>query len=134
MKYYPDPSRMVAIEATCLRRNVRHGSKDLLWGGGIELPFVRFAYNSSYDYETFFHAKGTFLVEFQFNLATIDGLLFARGGTRSAPMETLNIEKKKNFESKDNKGLDLMSGTKGEAKTLDAKGIRYEKADSEGGK
>jgi hypothetical protein len=49
-------------------------------------------------------------------------------------METLNIEKKKNFENKDNKGLDLMSGTKGETKTLDAKGIRYEKTGSEGGK
>ena len=134
LKYYPDPSRMVAIEATCLRRNVRHGAKDLLWGGGIELPFVRFAYNSSYDYETFFHAKGTFLVEFQFNLATIDGLLFARGGTRSAPMETLNIERKKNFESKDSKGLDLMSGAKSEPKTIEAKSIRYEKSGSEGGK
>lgn len=134
LKYYPDPSRMVAIEATCLRRNVRHGAKDLLWGGGIELPFVRFAYNSSYDYETFFHAKGTFLVEFQFNLATIDGLLFARGGTRSAPMETLNIERKKNFESKDSKGLDLMGGAKSEPKTIEAKGIRYEKSGSEGGK
>ena len=134
LKYYPDPSRMVAIEATCWRLNVRSGSKDLLWGAGIEFPFVRFAYNSSYDYETFFHAKGTFLVEFQFNLTTIDGLLFARGGTRSAPMETLNIEKKKNFESKDDKGLDLMGSTKGETKTLDAKGIRYEKSGSEGGK
>ncbi|MBR6379508.1 MAG: hypothetical protein IKS02_06035 [Fibrobacter sp.] len=134
LKYYPDPSRMVAIEATCLRRNVRPGSKDLLWGGGIELPFVRFAYNSSYDYETFFHAKGTFLVEFQFNLATIDGLLFARGGTRSAPMETLKIEKKKNFEDKDSKSFDLMKGVKEEPKTLDAKGIRYEKSGSEGGK
>jgi hypothetical protein len=113
---------------------VRHGAKDLLWGGGIELPFVRFAYNSSYDYETFFHAKGTFLVEFQFNLATIDGLLFARGGTRSAPMETLNIERKKNFESRDSKGLDLMGGAKSEPKTIEAKGIRYEKSGSEGGK
>ena len=39
-----------------------------------------------------------------------------------------------NFESNNDKGLDLMSGTKGETKTLDAKGIRYEKAGSEGGK
>ena len=74
------------------------------------------------------------MVEFQFNLATIDGLLFARGGTRSAPMETLNIERKNNFDNKDKKGLDLMSGAKNEPKTLEAKGIRYEKSDSEGGK
>jgi hypothetical protein len=49
-------------------------------------------------------------------------------------METLKIEKKKNFEDKDSKGFDLMKGAKDEPKTLDAKGIRYEKSGSEGGK
>jgi hypothetical protein len=46
----------------------------------------------------------------------------------------MNIERKKNFESRDSKGLDLMGGAKSEPKTIEAKGNRYEKSGSEGGK
>ena len=140
LKYYPDASRMVAFEATCIRRNKKiDGTDDLLWGGGIEFPFVRFAYNSSYDYENFFHAKGTFIVEFQFNLAAIDGFLFARGGTRSAPLETITIEKKNKDKMPEGDNLihlnpsDASTSVGNKPKTLEATGIRYEKSGNENG-
>ena len=142
LKYYPDPSRMVAFEATCIRRDKEiDGTDDLLWGGAVEFPFVRFAYNSSYEYENFFHAKGTFIVEFQFNLAAIDGFLFARGGTRSAPLETINIEKKNKDNPPEGDGLihlnpsDASTSIGNKPKTLEATGIRYEKSGgNEGGR
>lgn len=142
LKYYPDPSRMVAFEATCIRRDKEiDGMDDLLWGGAVEFPFVRFAYNSSYEYENFFHAKGTFIVEFQFNLAAIDGFLFARGGTRSAPLETINIEKKNKDNPPEGDGLihlnpsDASTSIGNKPKTLEATGIRYEKSGgNEGGR
>lgn len=136
LKYYPDPSRMVAFEATCLRRNTRHGSKDLLWGGGVEFPFVRVAYNSSYEYEHFFGAKGTWLVEFQFNLGAIDGFLFSRGASQTAPMENQILDKKKNYPNKNDGSLSL-PGSESSSKTVTAKGVRYENAgstSSEGGR
>lgn len=140
LKYYPDPSRMVAFEATCIRRDKEiDGTDDLLWGGAVEFPFVRFAYNSSYEYENFFHAKGTFIVEFQFNLAAIDGFLFARGGTRSAPLETINIEKKNKDNPPEGDGLihlnpsDASTSIGNKPKTLEATGIRYEKSGSGNG-
>lgn len=140
LKYYPDASRMVAFEATCIRRNKSiDGTDDLLWGGGVEFPFVRFAYNSSYDYENFFHAKGTFIVEFQFNLASIDGFLFARGGTRSAPLETIKVEKKNKDLSSDGDGLihlnpsEASTSVGNKPKTLETTGIRYEKSGSGNG-
>ena len=142
LKYYPDPSRMVAFEATCIRRDKEiDGTDDLLWGGAVEFPFVRFAYNSSSAYENFFHAKGTFIVEFQFNLAAIDGFLFARGGTRSAPLETINIEKKNKDKPPEGDGLihlnpsDASTSIGNKPKTLEATGIRYEKSGgNEGGR
>lgn len=131
LKFYPDPSRMIGFEATCLNR-VRHkqlsddmveGVNDLLWGGAIDLLFARFAYNAAYDYENFFGAKGTFLVEFKFNLASIDGWLFNRGAARSAPMETGVV---KPFDK--NKYSEITPLNANSApKTIEAKGIRYEK-------
>lgn len=137
LKFYPDASRMVAFEATCIRRNqALDGSDKLLWGGAIEFPFIRFGYNSAYEYDNLFHAKGTFIVEIQFNLGSVDGFLFARGGTRSAPLETSKVEKKNKELPDSGDGLihldkmDSSTGTK--SKTIDAKGVRYEKVD--GGK
>lgn len=138
LKYYPDASRMVAFEATCVRRNKSFdGSDDLLWGGAVEFPFIRFGYNSSYEYENFFHAKGTFLVEIQFNLASIDGFLFARGGTKSAPIETIKLDTKNKDKAPEGDGLIHLKksdipNSDGSTKTLEAKGVRYEK--SNGGK
>ena len=143
LKYYPDPSRMIGFEATCLNRvKMKQLSDDLveeesdwLWGGAIDFLFARIAYNAAYDYENFFGAKGTFLVEFKFNLATIDGWLFNRGAARSAPMET-DIVKQYDKKSTSNEITPIGSG-KGAPKTIEAKGIRYEKAEpaasSEGG-
>ena len=131
LKFYPDPSRMIGFEATCLRRHLHSGSNDLLWGGAIDLLFARFAYNAAYDYDNFFGTKGTFLVEFKFNLATVDGWLFNRGAARSAPMET-DIIKQRDKGTQKNE-ITPLNGTNA-PKTIEAKGIRYEKsAASEGG-
>ncbi len=128
-KFYPDPSRMVGFEATCLRRHLHSGSNDFLWGGAIDLLFARFAYNAAYDYEHLFGTKGTFLVEFKFNLASIDGMLFNRGGTRSAPLET-NVIKPMDQSSRHSEITPLNADKSGDAKTVDARGIRYEKPNS----
>lgn len=142
LKFYPDPSRMIGFEATCLRRIKKKVEEDrveeeddFLWGGAIDLLFARFAYNAAYEYDNFFGAKGTFLVELKFNLATIDGWLFNRGASRSAPMETDII---KQYDKNVKPGEVTPMGTNGGApKTIEAKGIRYEKAkpaaSSEGG-
>ena len=131
---------MIGFEATCLNRvrkkqlsdDMVEEESDLLWGGAIDLLFARFAYNAAYDYENFFGAKGTFLVEFKFNLATIDGWLFNRGAARSAPMQTDVV---KQFDKKNTSQSEITPlGTSGGApKTIEAKGIRYEKVGSEGG-
>ena len=135
LKYYPDPSRMIGFEATCLRRHVRSGSADLLWGGAVDLLFLRLAYNSSYEYEHLFHAKGTVIAELKFSLATIDGFLFGRGAAQTAPMETVKLEKKNSkddslFGSKNGENMRTI-----DAKTIEAKGVRRESSGAtEGGK
>ena len=128
LKFYPDASRMMAFEATCLRREKKNGHEDYLWGGALEFPFLRFAYNAAYDYENFFGAKGTFLVEVQFNIGTIDNMLFSRGARKSAPMETIKLQNKKNAPQEDKTMSLTPSSTDGPSKTLEAKGVRYEKA------
>lgn len=137
LKYYPDPSRMVAFEATCLRRNVRSGKRDLLWGGAVEFPFIRVAYNSSYEYEHYFGAKGTWLVEFQFNLGTVDGFLFSRGATQSAPMESVKLDRKTREFPKEGGNKIQLPGSEKSSEPLTAKGVRHEvvgSSHSEGGK
>jgi len=124
LAYYPDPSRMIGFEASCVRRGVRGGFKDLLWGGAVDLLFVRLAYNSSYDYDNFFGAKGTFIAEIKFSLASLDGFLFGRGAARTAPLET-EILKEKNKPKSDDKGISLNPG-KSEEKVIEARGIRYD--------
>ncbi len=128
LKFYPDPSRMIGFEATCLRRHLHSGSNDFLWGGAIDLLFVRFAYNAAYDYEHLFGTKGTFVAEIKFNLATVDGLLFNRGAARSAPLETNVI--KMDQSSKQSEITPLNADKSGATKTIEAKGIRYEKPNS----
>ena len=125
LAYYPDPSRMIGFEASCVRRGVRSGAKDLLWGGAVDLLFVRLAYNSSYDYDHFFGAKGTFIAEVKFGLAALDGFLFSRGAARTAPLETEILKEKNKSSSSDDKLIPLNPGAS--SKTIDAKGIRYEK-------
>ena len=137
IKFYPDPSRMIGFEATCLNRpkkkvdgDVVIEEDDYLWGGAIDLLFARIAYNAAYDYDNFFGAKGTFLVEFKFNLTTVDGWLFNRGASRSAPMETDII---KQYDKKSKPGeITPLNSSSGAPKTIEAKGIRYEKSNKSG--
>lgn len=136
LKYYPDASRMMGFELTCVRRNQFNGKKDLLWGGAVDLMFLRLAYNAAYDYDNFFGAKGTFLAEIKFNISSIDGKLFSRGGAKAAPMEsntTTTKNKDKAPEQVSNPIL-LQPQTSGQ-KVIEAKGIRYENnAPAKGGK
>lgn len=125
LKYYPDPSRMLGFEATCTRRRKAHGADDLLWGGAVDLMFIRFAYNAAYDYRNFFGAKGTVLAELKFNLSTLDGLLFGRGGAKAAPMEkNTKVLKNKDQEAEQSKTIPLQPN---DGKVIEAKGVRYEK-------
>ncbi|MCF0222362.1 MAG: hypothetical protein HUK19_08715 [Fibrobacter sp.] len=125
IKYYPDPSRMLGFEATCTRRRQLGGASDLLWGGAVDLMFIRFAYNAAYDYRNFFGAKGTVLAEIKFSLASLDGLLFGRGGTKAAPMEkNTKTVKNKDQAPEENKTIQLRPE---EEKVIEAKGIRYER-------
>ena len=142
LKLYPMPSRLMAIEASCLRRNELGGSKELLWGGAIDLCVLRLAYNSAYDYDNMFRTKGTFVVELHLNLGSLDGQLFGRGAPQAAPMETTNkkydLKKflKNHAEQIQNKPSFDAQGNR----VIEAKGIRYEKVGSpettytEGGK
>lgn len=123
LTYYPDPSRMVGFEASCLWRGDDYS--DVLIGGAIDLLFVRLSYNSAYDYDNFFGAKGTFLAEIKFSLATIDGFLFGRGASKTAPLET-SVLKQKNKDMPPEGGL--MQANPMETKTVEAKGVRYENA------
>ena len=88
LKYYPDPSRMIGFEASCVRRHERAGASDLLWGGAIDILFIRLGYNSVFDYENMFHAKGTLIAEIKFQIGAADGKFFGRGAAKPAPMET----------------------------------------------
>jgi hypothetical protein len=140
IKYYPDPSRFVGIEATCVRRRaVADNWDDLMFGWALELPILRIGYNSSYEYDHLFHAKGTWILEFHFNLGAIDNMLFAKGGRQAAPLETQQV-KKKNTPNKSAETVPLTGDTgasEAPTKTITAKGVRYEKAapanDSQGG-
>lgn len=126
LTYYPDASRMIAFEATCLRRGNSSGSDDLLWGGAIDLLFVRLAYNSAYDYDNFFGAKGTFIAEIKFSMAALDGFLFGRGAAKTAPLETEILRSKNKSQSFGDETLSPNPNANS-SKTIEAKGIRYEK-------
>lgn len=133
LKYFPDPSRLMGFEASCLRRNEIGGSRELLWGGAIDFFILRLAYNSAFDYDNMFRAKGTFIAEFHIDLGAFEGKFFGRGAAKAAPMETSN----KNFDL--NKFMKVraeqqnLGSTKVDAqgnKVIEAKGIRYEKIDA----
>ena len=133
LKYYPDPSRFVGIELTCVRRRaVADNWDDLMFGWAIELPVLRIGYNSSYEYDRLFRARGTFIAELQINLASIENMLFAKKARQAFPLET-NQVKRKNTPNKPAETIPLTPNNAGASdaptKTITAKGIRYEKAD-----
>lgn len=132
LKYYPDPSRFVALELTCLRRRVLEDNwDDLMLGWAIELPILRIGYNAASEYDHLFHAKGTWIVEFHFNLESLDGLLFAKNGRQPVELETRQV-KRKNTPEKPAETIPLTGAAEGSSgtasKTITAKGIRYEKS------
>ena len=138
LKYYPDPSRFFGLELTCTRRRaVADDWDDLMFGWAIELPILRVGYNSAYEYDHLFHAKGTWLVEIHFNLTSIGDMMLAKSGRKAIELETTQI-KKKNTPNKSAETIPLTQGQSGASetptKTLTAKGVRYEKKSaSEGG-
>ena len=132
LKYYPDPSRMIGFEASCLRRHERSGAKDLLWGGAIDFLFIRLGYNSAFDYENMFHAKGTFIAEIKFQIGSVERKFFGRGATKAAPMETTQsqFDIKKFMKNRAEQNQSQPTIDSDGHKVLHAKGIRYENADA----
>jgi len=83
-KFYPDPSRLLlALEATTTKKE----NSDIYFGGGITLPFLRVAYNSTSDYETFFKNRGIWIVEFRLAIGTAGDAFFALNAPKNAPSE-----------------------------------------------
>ena len=105
----------------------------MLWGGAIDILILRLAYNSAFDYDNMFGAKGTFIAEIHLNLGSIGGKFFGRGAAKAAPMETTDrrIDLKKSLKALSEQHN--LGGTKVDAqgnKVIEAKGIRYEKVGS----
>ena len=140
LKYYPDPSRFVALELTCLRRRVLEDNwDDLMLGWAIELPILRIGYNAASEYDHLFHAKGTWIVEFHFNLESLNDMLFAKNGRQPVDLVTKQV-KRKNTPEKPAETIPLTGAASdasgSSSKTITAKGIRYEKSgqSTQGGK
>jgi len=137
LKYYPDPSRLAGIELTCVRRRaIADDWDDLMFGWALELPVVRVGYNAAYEYDHLFQAKGTWFVEFQFNLQSVGDMMFARTGRQNFPLETTQ-KKRKNTPDKASTTIPLTGNSNasdGPTKTITAKGIRYENSATQGGK
>ena len=84
IKFYPDPSRLLlALEATATKRD----NGDIFFGGGLTLPFLRLAYNSATEYETFFKSSGIFIVELRLSIASSGDSFFEPGATKPAPTQ-----------------------------------------------
>jgi len=83
-KFYPDPSRLLlAFEATATKKE----NSDIYFGGGITTTFLRVAYNSTKDYETFFKNRGVWIVEFRLAIGTSGDAFFALNAPKNAPSE-----------------------------------------------
>ena len=119
LKYYPDPSRLVSLEATCFRKE----NGDLVFGGGISILMLRLAYNHASDIENLFGSKGTFVMELSFALGASDGKMFGRNAAKPAPMESTT---KTIFEHGSSYKPPKDAG-KEEIKEIKATGIRREK-------
>ena len=87
IKYYLEPSRLVALEATATKKE----NDKVYFGGGITLPFLRVAYNHADDYETFFKSRGIWIIEFRLALGTSGDSFFSLKAPKPAPNETRRI-------------------------------------------
>ena len=133
LKFYPYPSRFLALELTCLRRRaVADDWDDLMFGWAVEFPVLRVGYNAANEYDHLFHARGTWILEFHFNIESLGDMMFAKRGRQPATLVTDQI-KRKNTPEKGPETIPLTPASE-PSKTITAKGIRYEKAASEGGK
>ncbi len=83
LTFYPEPSRLFGFEASLYRK--KEGG--YVFGGGIEAPFLRVAYNQSYDIENFFNAKGTVIVELRFAISTLEDKFFGLNAAKAALMQ-----------------------------------------------
>lgn len=117
LKYYPDPSRLVSLEATCYKEP----DGDLVFGGGISILMLRFAYNHANDIKNLFGSKGTFVFEMSFALGASDGKMFGRNAAKAAPMESTS---RTIFEN----GSSYQPPKEESVKEITATGIRREKA------
>jgi len=97
LKFYPEPSRqLLALEATATKKE----NGDIYFGGGITLPILRVAYNSTNDYEVFFKNRGTWIVEFRLAIGTSGDAFFALNAPKRAPSEiNEKTVKKSKFET-----------------------------------
>ena len=77
LRLYPDPSRLVSLEGTLSHRDGR-----TWWGGGLNLPFVRVAYNHAEDYDAFFKSRGVWLLELRLGIGSAGSSFFGLGGAR----------------------------------------------------
>lgn len=136
LKFYPDPSRFFALELTCVRRRVEADNwDDLMFGWAVEIPILRVGYNSAYEYDHLFHAKGTWIAELHFNLESVGEMMFAKNGRQAMPLETIQ-KKRKNTPDKKNSTIELTPSANEAPKTITATGVRYEKSgtSTQGGK
>lgn len=111
LKAFSDPSHMLGVEIGTRRLD----NGDWIWGGGIEMPFLRVSCNLPREYEQFFESRGAqILVEFHLNIGTIDKTaIFARNGADSAPMETDKVKTERKFEKgPDSDGAQPIQGVK----------------------
>ena len=134
LKYYPaNFSRLIGFEASCLRRNEIGGSRELLWGGAIDFIILRLGYNSAFDYDNMFGAKGTFIAEIHIDEGSIGSNRFGRGASKAAPMQTSqkNADLHKFMKSYPEQQKSPTVDAQGN-KVIHAKGIRYEKVGTPG--
>lgn len=129
LKYYPDPSKVVSVDLTCFRKD----GGDLIWGGGLTLPFVRVAYNHVNEIENVFGLRGTFIVQFHFGIERIFDKFIGLNGAKSSPMITRTIEtddevKKQRREEREKAFEASRSKAQPSPREITAKGIVREEA------
>lgn len=88
LTFYPEPSRLFGFEASMYREQ----GGGYVFGGGIEAPFLRVAYNQSYDIENFFNAKGTVIVELRFAMSTLEDKFFGLNAAKAALMQQEQVK------------------------------------------
>ncbi|NLB63018.1 MAG: hypothetical protein GX801_02790 [Fibrobacter sp.] len=85
LQWFMDASQLVGMELSYLQK----APGESFWGIGVEMPFVRVAYNLPRDFHGFFHSKSTIIVEWQLSIGSNEkNEFFGLNAAQSAPMET----------------------------------------------